>query len=625
MRACAAMALGRVGTDGATASLRRAGNEKDVVVRNAVNKALRGGDGVSAPPPSRMPLARLPPLRADAPQTARAPSRARRPVLPPAPAGPRHGHRAGRRDRSAPECETTNPHRNDTGSDAAVRRRGRAFILSFYGALRAIKLYPIENAAVVKALEDLTASRRALLQQERDLEFRTGGEFIFINATRLRLDLDNYASFSQLLSLFRAAGIGSLRVAETVGPRDWLVFLSLVQAPGDDDPEQRFQQITGEAHHGQRLGVRAGAPNARRAPRTDSADRQQTKEAAKRTYAQSVSVSKEVIHSVRMGRAPNIKKIKRVVQAIVDQILNEETSLFGLTTLRDYDEYTFTHSVNVCIFAVALGRRLGLSKLQLYDLGLAALFHDIGKARVPLHVLNKADQLSEADWRAISNHPWLGVLSLFQMRGATDLPYRSMVVAYEHHMKHDMTGYPRPVRPRAMGIFSKIVAVADGFDAATTHRAYQGEPLSPAAVIQEMRDNPKRGMDPVVVKAFMNLLGLYPVGTVVVLDTFELGIVHVDQSQSRTSSPARSCASSRTRRATCCSLASWWIWRRSSKAASTPARSSRPPTRPATAFASRIISYDDRMMPNPITQCFADLRARNRRGARLLPDGRPSR
>jgi hypothetical protein len=112
------------------------------------------------------------------------------------------------------------------------------------------------------------------------------------------------------------------------------------------------------------------------------------------------------------------------------------------------------------------------------------------------------------------------------MRGATDLPYRAMVVAYEHHMKHDMTGYPRPVRPRGMGIFSKIVAVADGFDAATTHRAYQGEPLSPAAVIQEMRDNPKRGMDPVVVKAFMNLLGLYPVGTVVVLDTFELGIVH---------------------------------------------------------------------------------------------------
>ena len=417
----------------------------------------------------------------------------------------------------------TNPHRNDAGSDAAVRRRGKAFILAFYGALRAIKLYPIENAAVVKALEDLTSVTHALLQQERDLEFRTASEFIFINSTRLRLDLDYYASFSQLLSLFRGAGIGSLRVAETVGPRDWLVFLSLIQAPGDEEPEDRFQQLTGKLTLANVVSFEFAPP----ALGGDGlGDRHQAKEAAKRTYAQSVTVSKEVIHSVRMGRAPNIKKIKRVVQAIVDQILNEETSLFGLTTLRDYDEYTFTHSVNVCIFSVALGRRLGLSKLQLYDLGLAALFHDIGKARVPVDVLNKPDQLSESDWRSIANHPWLGVLSLFQMRGATDLPYRSMVVAYEHHMKHDMTGYPRPVRPRAMGIFSKIVAAADGFDAATSRRAYQNDPLSPAAVIQEMRDNPKRGMDPVVVKAFMSLLGLYPVGTVVVLDTFELGIVH---------------------------------------------------------------------------------------------------
>jgi hypothetical protein len=101
-----------------------------------------------------------------------------------------------------------------------------------------------------------------------------------------------------------------------------------------------------------------------------------------------------------------------------------------------------------------------------------------------------------------------------------------MVVAYEHHMKTDQTGYPRPIRKRDMSIFSKVVAVADGFDAATSRRAYQTDPLSPAAVLQEMRDNPRRGMDPVVVKAFINLLGVYPVGTLVVLDTFELAIVH---------------------------------------------------------------------------------------------------
>jgi hypothetical protein len=101
-----------------------------------------------------------------------------------------------------------------------------------------------------------------------------------------------------------------------------------------------------------------------------------------------------------------------------------------------------------------------------------------------------------------------------------------MVVAYQHHMKKDLTGYPRSLRTKELSIFSKIVAVADGFDAATSRRAYQTEPMSPATVLQEMRDNPRRGMDPIIVKAFVQLLGIYPVGTLVVLDTFELGIVH---------------------------------------------------------------------------------------------------
>jgi HD-GYP domain-containing protein (c-di-GMP phosphodiesterase class II) len=227
-----------------------------------------------------------------------------------------------------------------------------------------------------------------------------------------------------------------------------------------------------------------------------------------------------------MGGSPNIKKIKRVVQGIVDQILNDETSLIGLTTIRDYDEYTFTHSVNVCIFSVALGKRLGLTKLQLYDLGMAALFHDIGKSRVPQHLLTKTTGLTDDEWPLIAAHPWLGVLALFQVRGAQELPYRAMIVAHEHHMKLDLTGYPRPIRDRQLSVYSKIVAIADAFDAATSRRSYQSVPFTPAEVMNELRNNPRRGMDPVIVKAFINLTGVYPVGTLVVLDTFELGIVH---------------------------------------------------------------------------------------------------
>jgi len=257
----------------------------------------------------------------------------------------------------------------------------------------------------------------------------------------------------------------------------------------------------------------------------DVEETERLKEAAKRTYARSVAVTKEVINSIRLGRTANVKKVKRAVQAIVDQVLNNESSLMGLTTLRDYDEYTFTHSVNVCIFSVALGRKLGLTKLQLYDLGIAALFHDVGKSRVPLEVLNKQGGLSDEEWRIMQAHPWLGVLTLFGLRGYGEIPYRGMIVAYEHHMKTDLTGYPKSVRSRELSIYSKVVAVADGFDAATSRRVYQTTPIQPDQVLKEMWENPRRGYDPVVVKAFINLIGIYPVGTCVILDTYEVALV----------------------------------------------------------------------------------------------------
>ncbi|HEX6574917.1 MAG TPA: HD domain-containing phosphohydrolase [Gemmatimonadaceae bacterium] len=410
----------------------------------------------------------------------------------------------------------------DPAAAAYLRKRGRDFIIAFYGALRAIKLYPVEHTAVQKTLAELSQVAREIVERERELEFRMAGEFFFLNATRLRLDLTNYATFGYLLRVCRACGVGAVKVHGAASPRDWLVLLSLLDAQTAVDPSERLVEIAEHLARTSVSEIEVFAP----ADEGDHDFSEEAKQAANRTYNKSVAVTREVINSVRMGRTPSIRKIKRVVQGIVDQILNEETSLIGLTAIRDYDEYTFTHSVNVCIFAVALGRRLGLTKTQLFDLGLSALMHDIGKSRVPLDMLHKTEQLSEEEWRQIAAHPWLGVLSLFQLRGQQeDVSYRAMTVAYEHHMRVDLSGYPRPIRPRAMSMMSKIVAVVDGYDAATTRRAYQTTPYTPAAVLQEMRDNPRRGMDQIVVKAFINLLGIYPVGTLVVLDTFELAIV----------------------------------------------------------------------------------------------------
>jgi HD-GYP domain-containing protein (c-di-GMP phosphodiesterase class II) len=152
--------------------------------------------------------------------------------------------------------------------------------------------------------------------------------------------------------------------------------------------------------------------------------------------------------------------------------------------------------------------------------------HDIGKSRVPLDVLQKSGSLTDEEWRWMAAHPWLGVLVLFQFRRQQEeLSYRAMTVCHEHHMKIDLTGYPKAVRPRQVSLLSKIVSIADGYDAATSRRVYKTEALAPSDVLEEMRDNPRRGLDQVLVKAFINLLGIYPVGTLVVLDTFELAVV----------------------------------------------------------------------------------------------------
>ncbi len=412
--------------------------------------------------------------------------------------------------------------RPGSGDEGFIRHAGRGFLLTFYAALRALKLYPVENATVQKALDELQASSTALLTRESELELRLAGDFLFINGTRLRLELDNFAALSNLLTTLGAFDIGVFHTRSGVERREWQALLSIMLSLlSESGVEDRYAALV------ERLG-QANTPHIDFEPATDVNEElsaQEARELARRTYAQGVAVTKDVVNSIRLGRTSSVKKVKRAVQMIVDQVLTNETSIMGLTTLRDYDEYTFTHSVNVCIFAVALGRKIGLTKLQLYDLGMTALLHDIGKAKIPIEVLNKVNGLSEDEWRVIQAHPWRGAMTLFGLRAYEEIPYKSILVAHEHHMKTDLTGYPRAIRPRTLGVFSRLVAVADGFDAATTRRAYQTVPIEPDQVLREMWTNPRRGYDQIVVKALINLIGVYPIGTCVILDTFEVGIV----------------------------------------------------------------------------------------------------
>ena len=407
-------------------------------------------------------------------------------------------------------------------AEILLRQRGRDLVIALYRSLRSHKLYPVENQQVQKALDEMCSAVLALQEHTPELEVTISGELIFINEVRLRLDLDNYASFGHVLTTFNQCDIGIMRVGPEVERREWQIFISrLVRfATPDEDPNiarQLREKLTMD-----------GVANISVEPPVESEGErpheEHQKQGAKRAYERSLTVTKDLVNSTRMGRSGNVRKAKRAVQHIIDQVLSNEITLVGMTNLRDYHDYTFSHSVNVCILSLALGKRLGFTRRQLFELGMAALCHDIGKGRLPLEILDKPGRFTPDEWLEMQSHTYRGALTLFNLREYGEIPYRSMITAHEHHMKIDLSGYPKSVRPRRLSIFSKIVAVADGFDAGTSVRVYQKK-MSPDGVLRRLRDDPKR-FDAQLVKALTNLLGIYPVGTCVILDSRELAIVH---------------------------------------------------------------------------------------------------
>ena len=415
---------------------------------------------------------------------------------------------------------------DDSGN---LQEIGGRLLTAIYVVLRSMRLYPVENVQVQQAIDDLQTQMGALLDSEGAFDLHISGDFFFLNEVRLRLDLSNFSTFGNLASVLTGHGIGEVGVAPGVKRDEWAQFATLLLAsPPDNDDDDAFEEFL------EQLG-QVPAEHIDVRPLTEAAEPELVErdalDEAKGTYAQSVKVAKDALTGMRLGKAVNARKVKRAVQGIVDQVLDNESSMVTMTTLRGFDEYTFTHSVNVCIFSVVIGQRLGFTKFQLYELGLGALLHDIGKMRVDTEIINKAGGLTEEEWGQLKDHPTEGLLLLFQMRGFADLPYRQMLMAYEHHMKIDLSGYPQNERTRELGLFSRIVAVADGFDAGTSVRSYQYEPWPPDEVLKEMRDNPRRGFDQLIVKALITSTGVYPVGTLVILDTHELAVVSKTHSE----------------------------------------------------------------------------------------------
>jgi HD-GYP domain-containing protein (c-di-GMP phosphodiesterase class II) len=256
-----------------------------------------------------------------------------------------------------------------------------------------------------------------------------------------------------------------------------------------------------------------------------SASNMRRKEFARQTYSQAVAAVQEVTQKVAQKSSAGIRKARRLAQSLVDVVLQDESIILGLTTIRDYDDYTFTHSVNVALLSSCLGNRIGLSRILLEQLTVCGMFHDLGKVEVPKDILMKPDKLNSEEWEYIRKHPLIGVTRVLRMQASRDLRSRLILGPFEHHLNENFSGYPETHFTRNISLFGKILRITDTYDALTSNRIYRFRPLSPDEGIRWMWENAQTRFNPLLLKAFITLMGPYPIGTVIKLDTGELGMV----------------------------------------------------------------------------------------------------
>jgi len=244
--------------------------------------------------------------------------------------------------------------------------------------------------------------------------------------------------------------------------------------------------------------------------------------AAKQTYRAAKLVVQQAMEDVRMGRALNMEAVSEVVERMADSILRSPDALTSLTRLKNFDEYTFFHSVNTSTLALSVGRHLGYERVSLLQLGTGMLLHDIGKTLIPIEILNKPGRYEAHEFEIMKQHVLRGAEILSSTTGLTDMFLKPTL---EHHERVDGTGYPHHRSKTDLSQFGLIAAIVDIYDAVTSDRCYH-KGKAPHDTLQFLYQLGDQGhVDGTLVQQFVQVVGVYPVGSCVSLNTGETAIV----------------------------------------------------------------------------------------------------
>lgn len=403
-------------------------------------------------------------------------------------------------------------------------RDERSFMNSFFILFRTAQYVEADNATYQKQSAKFYVNFRRLADEYGRIPIKVIEGRIFVCDKLVKFDSEGMVRARSIIDAWRQLGIGGMVFDDSLDSRqiDKFVYLLNNVERVDRDKGKVVKRLTDLGIQGISL---LGIEEEKKVPILTEEKRTLMRRAARVVFFRAVSVVEDAMTRTAHDQEVDISRARRVVHQLIDRISEDESSLIELTNIRDFDEYTYAHCANVCVYALTVGIKLGLNRRALSQLGFAALFHDIGKVKLPEDLIRKPDAYDENDWIQMQRHPVLGSKTVLRNLKFDESTARAALVAFEHHINNDYTGYPLLSNKRPTNLFSKIVSIADTFDALSSGRVYIKKSIPPDEVLRKMMYQMKVKFDEFLLKLFVNIIGIYPAGTLVLLSTDELAVV----------------------------------------------------------------------------------------------------